>query len=545
MEQIRGAVENLPGPLKLAIIAVVVGGILWFVWGAISDMMQNYEPIAVGLSGKQKSEVLNYLRSRNIKYKIEGDSILVPEKNSDELRIEMAGLDLEVTQLKGLERLNEVGMGDTEKTISAKKQLALQEELQIALNSLNYVDGSNVLLTLPQENSFIAKNRDPAKASIILRLKPSASLTSEQIRGIQNIVANSIQGLTPANVTITDQYSNPLTSPSDGTAQYSIAEMDEVKRIKQEVKGLLEPAVGVSGINVAASVEINMEHKRQTKREIDTNRAAETTFETTEEEEQGGAGVGGPPGAESNTGEETAGGGGQGGSSRTMTKEKRSTDYPTTLTETEILPGEIKRKSVSVVVDLKKQVTKDESGKDVVEYVSWGEETLNSWRETIKHAAGIDDRPVEEGGRGDTFSLIEVSFDSLHEVATSIEKEERSLEQRKMLDIFDWSDWTALIKIPLLITILFAIFWFVIKPIGKIILEPVLQLPSQAAAQIPEELPKTVEELEAEIEGKLEDEIDLASKEVTKGTILKKRIAELAKNEPEGFAQLLRTWLNE
>lgn len=545
MEQIRGAVENLPGPVKFAVIIMVVGGILWFVWGAISDMMQRYEPIAVGLSGKQKSEVLNYLRSRDVKYKIEGDSILVPESNSDELRIEMAGLDLEVTQLKGLERLNEVGMGDTEKTIAAKQQLALQEQIQMALNSLRDVDGSNVLLSLPQDNSFIAKNRDPAKASIILRLKPSASLSAEQIRGIQSTVANSIQGLTPSNVTITDQYSNPLSKSGDGTEIYNIAEMDEVKRIRNSIKNLLEPTVGISGVNVSASVEINMERKRETKKEIDTNRAAETTFETTEEEEKGGTGAGGVPGAESNTGENTAGAGGTTGSSRTMTKEKRNTDYPTTLTETEKMPGEIKRKSVAVLVDKRRQVTRDEAGQEVIEYVSWGDDTINSWKEAVKQAAGIDERPVEEGGRGDSFSFSEVSFDSLHQVATTIEKEERFLEQRKMLDIFDWSDWTALVKIPLLITILFAIFWFVIKPIGKIILEPVLQLPSQAAAQIPEELPKTVEELEAEIEGKLEDEIDLASKEVTKGTILKKRIAELAKNEPEGFAQLLRTWLNE
>ena len=63
--------------------------------------------------------------------------------------------------------------------------------------------------------------------------------------------------------------------------------------------------------------------------------------------------------------------------------------------------------------------------------------------------------------------------------------------------------------------------------------------------QLPEELPKTVEELEAEMEEQLEEELEIGAREVKKGAVLKKRITELAKAEPESFLQLIRTWLYE
>jgi flagellar M-ring protein FliF len=537
--QIRETIQGLPGIIKIGAIIVVALIAVWFIWNTVSDMLRSWEPIAMQVQGAAKADVLTYLRNNQVDYKIEGDTIFVPRDRVDELRIEMAGLDLAVSQLKGLERLESVGMGDTEKTIAAKRQLALQEEIQKALNSLSAVDSSQVNLALPSESGFLARDDTPAKASIILKLRGGATLTPVQVHGIQNVVANSIQGLNSDNVIIVDQHSNPLSQSAEGDEVFSVAQMNEEKRIRQNIMNILEPALGANRVTVAASVELTRESKRTTEKKIENTQGAEVYLRSVESEETGGTRTGGIPGTETNTGEGSAATTGGTASSSSSTEEERRTDYPTTLIETELTPGDIKRKSVSVVIDLKKEVTTDEDGREVTQYVSWGDETLQEWRDALKRAAGIDDQ------RGDSLSLTEISFDNFHQMSDQIKMEQRTITQRRMFDIFDWSDWTALIKIPLLILAIFVIIWYVVRPIGKIVLEPLLQLPSAAAAQIPEELPKTVEELEAEIEGKLVDEIDLAAKEVTKGTILKKRIAELAKNEPESFTQLLRTWLNE
>ncbi|MCG8376674.1 MAG: flagellar M-ring protein FliF, partial [Chlorobiales bacterium] len=421
-------------------------------------------------------------------------SIFVPAEQADELRIEMAGLDLQVTQLKGLERLEEVGMGDTEKTIAAKKQLALQEEIQKSLNSLNAVESSQVNLALPPDTGFITREEIPAKASIILKLKGSRKLSPEQIRGIQVLVAYSVQGLNEDNVIIVDQHSNPLSQSGDDNALFNMASMNEEKRIIQNVRKLLEPTFGTNRFTVAANVELNRESRREKRTQIDTNSPAEVSFESSEEEEEGGTAGGGVPGAESNTGDPNASPASGSQTSRSRTTERRQTEYPTTEIETMMAPGDIKRKSVSVVIDLQETTTQDQNGQEVTQYVSWGADKLNSWEEALKKAAGIDDTPADQGGRGDSLTLTEISFDNLHQVTEQIREEQRTQVQRRMFDIFEWSDWTALIKIPLLITIIFVIFWFVIRPIGKVVLEPIMALPSRAAAQIPEELPKTVEE---------------------------------------------------
>ncbi len=193
------------------------------------------------------------------------------------------------------------------------------------------------------------------------------------------------------------------------------------------------------------------------------------------------------------------------------------------------------RQSVAVVIDLRR--TEGEDGS--LEFVSWGEENMQLWQSLLQNAVGLDEQ------RGDTLTLEEDSFEHSHRMEQELEERLVIEQNRRMYDIMDWSDWTSLIKIPVIILLAFFVLWFVIRPMGKRVLAPLLQLPSGTMAALPERLPKTVEELEAEMEGKLEEELDIGAREVKKGTILKKRISELAKSEPETFMQLIRSWLYE
>jgi flagellar M-ring protein FliF len=257
---------------------------------------------------------------------------------------------------------------------------------------------------------------------------------------------------------------------------------------------------------------------------------------TTEEEETNGQGAQGVPGTETNTGEATAAAAGGAGGNRTLSQEESQIDYPTTLTEVERRPGDIKRQSVAVVIDLRRTVGEDGS----LQFVSWGAENLQRWEELLKNAVGLDEQ------RGDTLTLEEDSFEHSHRMEQEVEQQRLIEQNRRMYDPFDWTDWTSLVKIPLIVLVVFIALWFIVRPVGKRVLAPLLQLPvGRAAAALPERLPKTVEELEAEMEEKLEEELDIGTREVKKGTILKKRISELAKNEPETFMQLIRSWLYE
>lgn len=49
----------------------------------------------------------------------------------------------------------------------------------------------------------------------MLKLKPSSQLSKDQIKGVVNLVAHSIQGLKAENVTVIDQMAHVLNDQND------------------------------------------------------------------------------------------------------------------------------------------------------------------------------------------------------------------------------------------------------------------------------------------------------------------------------------------
>ena len=93
--------------------------------------------------------------------------------------------------------------------------LATREgELTQMLTQLDPVQDANVKLTAG-DNSSMFDDTTPPSASVVLTLKPSESLTSDQAKGIASLVAGANPGMDVKNVTITDQTGNTLW-PSSG-----------------------------------------------------------------------------------------------------------------------------------------------------------------------------------------------------------------------------------------------------------------------------------------------------------------------------------------
>src|SRR5207237_916600 len=88
-------------------------------------------------------------------------------------------------------------------------------ELARSIDQMDAVDSSRVHLVIPDQTLF-ATQQQPTTASIMLKLKPGKHLDSLQARSISNLVAGSVQGLKPQNLTIVDVNGNTLTA--DDTA---------------------------------------------------------------------------------------------------------------------------------------------------------------------------------------------------------------------------------------------------------------------------------------------------------------------------------------
>ena len=195
----------------LAILVLIFGLSFWY--GSKPDMV----PLFTNMETKDAGEVANQLRESKIAYEVQesktGTTILVPTTNVHEARLNLATQGLPRGN-KGFEIFDDSKLGVTEFQNRVNYLQAMQGELTRTIEQLEAVEKARVHIVLP-EDSLYKKEEKPATASIMLRLKPHAELTKKEIKGIVNLVAHSVKGLTPENITIVDDTGKIMNDPDD------------------------------------------------------------------------------------------------------------------------------------------------------------------------------------------------------------------------------------------------------------------------------------------------------------------------------------------
>lgn len=189
------------GGVLLVIIIIIV---------MLSNMApsQPMEVLYTDLSPKDAAAIVEKLDEERITYQLEneGSTILVPPDSKYTTRLKLAAENLPQGQA-GLELFRETSFGETQMDKKVKYQEALQGELARTIQALDKIRAANVIVAMPEDTLF-SDNETPTKASVVIRTQDNQVLTSREVQGIINLVANSVEGLTTENVVIVDQYGN-------------------------------------------------------------------------------------------------------------------------------------------------------------------------------------------------------------------------------------------------------------------------------------------------------------------------------------------------
>jgi hypothetical protein len=110
-----------------------------------------------------------------------GGSVLVPASRLAELRLTMAAAGLPKTGRVGFELFDKVNLGTTEFTEHVNYRRGLEGELERTIMSLAEVEQARVHLTFPKESVYL-ESQQPAKASVLVRLRPGAHLAQKKHR---------------------------------------------------------------------------------------------------------------------------------------------------------------------------------------------------------------------------------------------------------------------------------------------------------------------------------------------------------------------------
>lgn len=344
---------------RVALGAVAVGLVLAVAAAVYLAPGANYVPLHSNLDPAEVAQIRTALTTANIPFKLTGGGtgITVPPERYAEANVALGAANLPVGSGKGMEIFDETNLMATPFVQQVNYQRALQAELARAIGKIDGVKSARVLIARPDPSPFIRDKRD-ATASVVLQLKPGTSMNRGSAAGIVSLVARSVEGLKPENVTVVDSAGRILSDPHAGDRDHLPAPQLEYREkletyLARKAEELLSQHLGAGRAIVRVSADVNFQQvkeRRETFYPDEKAAAAErlTTIKTT-----GGA-SGGVVGVKSNVA--VAGGvtSGSRSSGSTSQEEVIQTDYlvSRSVRESDDRMGGVTRLTVAAVVDL-------------------------------------------------------------------------------------------------------------------------------------------------------------------------------------------------
>lgn len=354
----------------------------------------SFSTVLTGMDPKQTGEVTAALDERGIRYELQnnGTALAVQKDQTAQARIALASAGVPANSQEGYKILDEQKLGTSNFQQQVNYQRALEGEIAQTIEQVDGVSSAQVQLVLPdREAQLFAENVSPATAAVLL--SGNSTLDEGQVRGIAQLVTNSVPGLKTEKVTITDSSGTmvwPTASSGGAGGSGLLAKQAAEARYNQataaELTSMLTRTLGpgLAEVKVKADLDAN----EATQDRLVYGRDGTPITRRTEEESLVGRGTraGGAAGTAGNTPPTYAQQGG-GDSDYRRENEDQSFAVNKTVTRTRIAPGAINRQQVAVLIDRSVPAS-----------------MLPQIRDAVMSAAGID---VE---RGDALTLGQVQF---------------------------------------------------------------------------------------------------------------------------------------
>lgn len=307
---------------------------------------------------KDAAEIVARLQELKVPYQPVGDgyTIMVPKEEQYTAKLALAQSGIPRGGSVGMELFDEPKFGATDFERRVNYLRAQQGELERALVRISEVESANVKLAIPERSVFV-REQQPVTAAVMLQLRPGRKLSGEQVKGVINFIAGSVEGLAEANVSVVDQSGRLLSAglgegAGEGDVDLLQRQMTLQRDMEQRVQTLLEPIFGAGNVIARVNLELNTESSKIEKQTV--GGATPKSTEVVREVTQGGTVTGAGPITPGNT--DTAPTYvGQGGTTTTGDQWKTTTTTVNELSQekqvTLVAPGGVKRISVGIVVN--------------------------------------------------------------------------------------------------------------------------------------------------------------------------------------------------
>jgi flagellar M-ring protein FliF len=551
MDQIKRLLESLTWKQILSLVlaaAAVIGGLAAFShWNRERD----FRPLYSSLAPDDAAAVLAKVREAGSGFRLSdnGSVILVPSGRVAELRLQMAAAGLPKSGRIGFELFDKTTFGMSDFTEQVNYHRALEGELERSVMSLAEVEQARVHITFPKDSLFL-DSREPAKASVLVKLRPGMQLSRQNVAAVCQLVASAVEGLLPQAVSVLDTRGDLLNRALKASSPDDPEPSEEALEYRQKlehdviakINSTLEPLLGPNKFRATASIDCDFSSAEQSEETYDPAKSVMVSSQKTEDMSVGSvaAGIPGTPSTLPRPAARPANGG------NTVTRRTENINYQSSHTVRHVREpeGGIKRMSVALLVD--SMVRYEGSGpkaKRIVEAPS--ADKLKAIHDLVAGVIGLST------DRGDQLVVETLPFESTL-------NPEQLPPPGPALPPPAWQDQFLKNKVFVIgvgvgAALLLALLVIVLRMTGR--------KGQRGSAELPGELPAgsaTSDQLQSQIENRLAEQAAQRQKQetdalnslklppVTKKTaVLTKHITEQAKKDSAAMAHVLRAWMAE
>jgi flagellar M-ring protein FliF len=353
--------------ITIGVVLVAAGAGLYSLveWKKEAD----FRPLFTGLAPEDGAGIVQKLKESGIEYRLPegGGSVLVPSARLADLRLSMAAAGLPKSGRIGFELFDKVNLGATEFTEHVNYRRALEGELERTIMTLAEVDQARVHLTFPKESVFL-ESQQPAKASVLVRLRPGAHLSPQNVIAVNHLVASAVEGLAPDAVTVLDMNGNLLSRPRppatlDGE-QPSGAVLEFRRQVEADlltkINSTLAPILGSEKFRAGVSVDCDFTGGEVSEEIFDPARSVMLSSQRTEDS-AGTVSASGVPGTASALPRPTSKPASGSGKTARVT-ENITYQSSRTVKKSHMPAGVLRKMSLAVLVDQDVTWQKDQAG---------------------------------------------------------------------------------------------------------------------------------------------------------------------------------------
>ncbi|SFD80695.1 flagellar M-ring protein FliF [Lentibacillus persicus] len=504
-----------------AIIAILIFTIVIFSSGS------KFVPLYNDLSVQEVSQIKEELDSRGVSYEVEngGSTIKVPESNVDSLLVDLAGQGIPDSGNIDYSFFSEnASWGITDNEFSMIKLDAMQTELANLVKGVEGIDSAEVMINMPEEPVFVSDSAQEASASIVISTQPGYDFKGDQINALYHLVSQAVPNLTKENIAIMNQYFEYYDQESPGgtgqentyTYQQNVKK-DIEKDIKQRLQQMLGAMVGRENVIVSVTADVDFTTENRVEElvepvDIDEMEGLPVSIESIEETYEGNPPVGG----EAGTGDEDIAnyeGTDQGGDGEyERSKETINNEYNRIRKEIAESPYKIRDLGIQVAVD----------------------ELKNEQEGEPQYLTAQEQETVTAGISSILDSIITTSINGAY--AEEVQPEEKtSIVFQEFSQSFGSQQPTEQ-AVPVW---MYVAGGLLIALVALLIILLVRKRNRGEKEEIEQTTERTMAvETEEEVPG-------IERTENSESVVRKKQLEKMAKENPEDFAKLLRSWISD